>query len=203
MAMDSLATPRPAGRRFTLLDAMILVAATACGLAVDGGLNALIRSTNGLDSMDLLGALFGDRDYPELAGLLMLMTMPVAAAWTLALIPLRLLKPRPSLRRLARQPGWMAACAFAVALAFSSAVFGGLVAVIDRTQSFVMMVTVGLSPLLAVGFASAIVATWLTLILGRHWRPERSWLDRSGRALGVFWIVLAIVGPVVIGIAFF
>jgi glucan phosphoethanolaminetransferase (alkaline phosphatase superfamily) len=200
MAMDSLATPRMAGRRFTLLDTMILVAATACGLGVDGALNALIRSANGLDSMDMLGSLFGARKYPVLAVLSMMMTMPVAAAWTLALVPLGLLRPRPRLRRLARQPGWMAACAFSLALAFSSVVFVGLVAVIGPTQSIAL---IDVSPLLAIIFAPAIGATWLSLIVGRRWRPERSWLDRSGRALGVFWIVLGIAGPVILGLAFF
>jgi hypothetical protein len=29
-------------------------------------------------------------------------------------------------------------------------------------------------------------------------RPEPSWLDRMGRALGVFWLLMAIVGPVLL-----
>ncbi len=32
---------------------------------------------------------------------------------------------------------------------------------------------------------------WLALILARAWRPERSWIDRAGRFIGVFWIIAA------------
>ena len=39
-----------------------------------------------------------------------------------------------------------------------------------------------------VGFA--IAACWLVLIVGRRWRPEPSWIDRCGRALGAYWILL-------------
>ena len=30
--------------------------------------------------------------------------------------------------------------------------------------------------------------SWLTLSLNRRWRPEPTWLDRLGRALGLYWI---------------
>ncbi len=39
-----------------------------------------------------------------------------------------------------------------------------------------------------VGFAVA--ASWLVLIVGRRWRPEPSWIDRCGRAVGAYWIML-------------
>jgi hypothetical protein len=32
---------------------------------------------------------------------------------------------------------------------------------------------------------------WLALILAGAWRPERSWIDRAGRLIGVFWIIAA------------
>jgi hypothetical protein len=41
--------------------------------------------------------------------------------------------------------------------------------------------------------AGLIVAgAWLALILARAWRPEPTWVDRAGRALGVFWLVAAL-----------
>lgn len=196
--MDAPAIPRPAVRRFTLLDGMILVAATACGCGVDGWINSLVRSP-GIDAMDLLGTMFGARQYPQLAVLVMILIVPVAAGWTLALIPLRLFRPRPSLRRLAHQPGWMASLAFAVAFAFVSAVLGGLIAIIGRNQGVGLL---ELSPMLLIFFAPVILTAWLSLILTRRWRPEPSWLDRSGRILGVFWILMAIAGPLVLATAF-
>jgi hypothetical protein len=29
---------------------------------------------------------------------------------------------------------------------------------------------------------------WIMLVWLRQWRPERSWIDRSGRLLGLLWI---------------
>ena len=34
------------------------------------------------------------------------------------------------------------------------------------------------------------VAAWLTLAIGRRWRPEPSWVNRWGRAIGVFWLLM-------------
>ena len=40
------------------------------------------------------------------------------------------------------------------------------------------------------GYAAAGVAgAWLVLLLAGWWRPEPSWIDRSGRVLGFLWIV--------------
>ena len=40
--------------------------------------------------------------------------------------------------------------------------------------------------------ASAIVGAWLTLLLAGCLRPERSWIDRFGTALGFAWIVISL-----------
>jgi hypothetical protein len=34
-----------------------------------------------------------------------------------------------------------------------------------------------------------IAVAWMTLILSGVWRAERNWIDRLGRAVGVFWIL--------------
>ena len=36
----------------------------------------------------------------------------------------------------------------------------------------------------------AVAAAWLALAVAGRWRPERSWIDRLGRVLGVAWIVI-------------
>lgn len=40
------------------------------------------------------------------------------------------------------------------------------------------------------GFTVAVV--WLLLALSGRWRPEKSWIDRLGRLLGVVWIAYTI-----------
>jgi magnesium-transporting ATPase (P-type) len=37
-----------------------------------------------------------------------------------------------------------------------------------------------------------IAGAWLALAVMGRWRPERSWIDRFGRAIGIFWIVAAL-----------
>jgi hypothetical protein len=37
-----------------------------------------------------------------------------------------------------------------------------------------------------------VAGAWIALALAGRWRPERSWIDRLGRAIGVFWIAAAI-----------
>jgi hypothetical protein len=38
-----------------------------------------------------------------------------------------------------------------------------------------------------IGFG--VLIAWTTLALARCWQPEPSWIDRSGRVLGVVWII--------------
>ena len=38
-------------------------------------------------------------------------------------------------------------------------------------------------------FGPMIACVWINLWLGRRWRPERSWVDRAGRVLGIFWML--------------
>jgi hypothetical protein len=48
--------------------------------------------------------------------------------------------------------------------------------------------------------ASAIAGAWLTLLLAGWWRSERTWIDRFGRALGAGWIAVSLVYH---GVSFF
>jgi len=36
--------------------------------------------------------------------------------------------------------------------------------------------------------AAAVAGAWLVLILAGRWRPGPSWIDRSGRVMGVLWV---------------
>jgi hypothetical protein len=104
-------TPR---RRFRLLDAMILVGATAAGCALS---QSVCRAMVGDLSWETVSEIWNPPnrslgewdDLVERTLVLACLTMPLALAWTLALIPIRLVGPRPPFRRITRQPGMMAA----------------------------------------------------------------------------------------------
>src|SRR5262249_50817062 len=95
-------------RRFTVLDAMILTGAIAIGYW--SGLQELVWS---LDPH-----LYGPQPWPwtRLARITLIRTAPFASVVTMALLFLRLLQPRPSVSRLARQPGFVACLAASLVL---------------------------------------------------------------------------------------
>jgi hypothetical protein len=172
-------------RRFTVLDAMILTGAVAIGCWM--GLQELIWS------------IAPDDPHPWLLGvrrvrLILARTAPFASSVTTALLVLRLLRPRPPAIRLARQPGFVACLTASLALFVggsmtfstvsrnSTAPWRGLYVSDIFTYLF--------QPFERAEAGFAVAASWLVLILGRRWRPEPSWIDRLGRAVGVYWIVM-------------
>jgi hypothetical protein len=46
----------------------------------------------------------------------------------------------------------------------------------------------------------AVAAGWAILALGRRWRPERSWIDRLGAALGAYWILFGTIAWLASGV---
>jgi hypothetical protein len=177
-----------ARRRFRLLDAMILIAATgvACGLML-----GIERVTQGQVSWSTVSELAsgaqGQLEAWKLVVttvfLVVLLAMPFAAMWTLAIIPLRFTGPRPRFRRLARQPGINAAFSACVALVLAG-VEAGVTLWLDGNEfTYFFLLAIPTYPALAVLIA------WMTLLVGGRWRAEPSWVDRLGRALGVYWIV--------------
>ena len=169
----------PISRRFTLLDGMILISATAAGFA-------LMRPTmEDLPSnFPFEGMFFSYRSIVSGVSYLFLSTTPLFSAWSFCLVLLRLRPPRPSLHRLFRQPGLVASI---------SASIGSVIATVFLT---VLMFELGPRPpseqvtmVSSAAFGGAILTTWSILFLSGRWRSERSWVDRAGRVLGVCWII--------------
>ncbi len=115
---------------------------------------------------------------------------------TLCLAALRFRRPRPSFRRLLKQPGLVACLASSLGfLPFASKMIleyalrasipcnwpGGLDFGEDYSN-FEMGHAASQAGLVVAG-------AWLTLWLGRRWQAEPSWIDLAGRFVGVGWIV--------------
>lgn len=140
---------------------------------------------------------------------------PYLTAWTVAMLVIRLRRPRAGGRRLTRQPGLAACGAGVLVLAAMPAL--GLVrwaaewlweAIVPSTPAASMYygtmygapsptpmadLWLTIHSGFVAGSASigdAIAATWLIMALGGWWRADRHWLDRLGRAIGFAWHLL-------------
>ena len=178
--------PGPRRRRFTLADGMILVAASAIGIA-------LIRVSQAsgpiFDSNAAIEYLYASAWVPCL--------------WTASMVLVGVRGPCPGRRRLARSPGWMAclgASFGAMTLAVENGAFYGL----SRIAWGPSMWSSDLghwawltTRALWAGPGLMVAATWMTLAVGGRWRPERIWTERVGLALGTYWLLLLIANPVI------
>lgn len=210
-----------AARRLTLIDIMILIAALAAGLAltrtfgdfltVFRGIRVTrmngpeIMSQHMVETSDYLNWMTAELYKPLLKGEILYWARrlafwpgPCLACLSLATMLISLRSPRPPLRRVCRQAGFVAGAAFLVAAG---------VAAVHQPQLLLTQspVTISVQTFYwrdwwlelwfalpsAAGFAVAVA--WLTLILVRGWPPSAGWPDRLGRILGACWIGMAIV----------
>ena len=123
--------------------------------------------------------------------------IPWFAAMTVAWSLIRLRKPRPALRLLPRQPGFLASCLVLLAIGWEAGLalfrFG-----VERLMTSTVLKVDGsetncLSDILLGTGSSAgymIVAAWITLTLAGRFRFERGWIDAIGTGLGACWIGL-------------
>ena len=127
---------------------------------------------------------------------------PIFVTWTFALFFIRLLPPRPSIRRVARQPGFATTFSVVVAAGFVlidliskhisyggltwpgfAANWGNLLAGEFERRRQLNIAFTGRTIFLAVASTSSVM----------HISPgvsacKRSWVDRMGQTLGVIWI---------------
>jgi hypothetical protein len=124
--------------------------------------------------------------------------VPLVAPWTFMLIVLRLRPPRPSWRRIWRQPG-MVACLAALFGWFWSvpplllAMNVGYVARSSRNITPEDWAQKYLSDELFMYVGLAVAATWLVLYASGRWRRPADWIDRMGVVLGALWILIGFV----------
>jgi hypothetical protein len=174
-------------RRFTLRDPTILIAATAVGL--------WLGRTYLLNEPDVFGP-----------GVSLTWWIWVAVVWAvlmpvqLGLLAVSLLTPRPRLRRLARQPGFVAGVAVAVAFASN---------VLYATSNFKASIARGSNPIptrihnniIAISapyrLAPFVLLAWTMVRLQGPCRRSHDWVERSARFLGGVWVIAWFVHMVI------
>jgi hypothetical protein len=185
----------------TLLDATLLVGSAAIGFGlfeiVHRGLfqGWIWIMDHGLPDPNSWTALSAIVTCSDVAVFL----IPVVAPWTVLLILLRLRPPRPSWKRIWRQPG-MAAClaaivgwlwsALAVLLAFD---------IVYVTRPFrtyhppFEWVQTWLSDEVFMYVGLAVAAAWTVIVASGRWTRPVDWIDWLGRIVGAIWIVIGVV----------
>jgi carbon starvation protein CstA len=170
---------RRLARRFSLLDAMVLIAATAAGLTID---RVFWSDMHGWDGAVL-------KHFRDLTSAGIILSVPLAAMWTIATLALQLRRPRYRLRRLLERPGTAACCAATVALALGA----GLVICASRGTpiSFASRLIMGYGlPMMA---GSAVTAVCTVSMIAREYRAAPDWNDRLGRLIGLYWVMSTLV----------
>jgi hypothetical protein len=170
-------------RRFTILDAMALVAAVGIGLALTLAYQSSMESA-AVAAGAAMTYPFRIRWFGRPAPLLVVLT--------LTLFALRLIGPRPRYARLVGSPGFAACYAAALGLAITAVTgvmdLGTNYLGYSRSRlylHFLMMRTVTFA-------APSVAAAWVTLSLLGWWRRhrDRDWVEVSGIVIGVGWLVL-------------
>jgi hypothetical protein len=184
---DGLSPSTP--RKFTLVDAMILIAATGAALVPIRYLLPFIANLDSAQKPTFVNIWFD-------AALVSATAKPLVIAWSTALCILRLRKPRPSIRRVFRQPGMAACTAIVVSFLFESSkeliwfYHQVLVGIPEDFNSLSFDYLYRLHHNVSGG---PILIAWTMLYLSRIWRPEGSWMDRAGRILGAYYLADSIV----------
>ena len=174
------------GRKFGLLDAMILVGAAAAGAP---SIRPFLLYGRGMPDFfrEFFPAL-GPFVYTAYSDEVVKFLEPWLASWTLAFLAIRLRKPRPRFRRLMRQPGMVACVAATVVMAVGAALATAVIGTvgIPPLEDFYLKIL----PPLFDSAAIAVVAVWSAMALARRWKPEPGWIDRMGRVIGALWIIV-------------
>lgn len=161
-------------RRFTLVDAMVLIAATGLSLVLIRDYLAS-QYTHYIFTSIIGRGLWSVASVWRLGSLASGMIAPLAVALSLALWLLRLREPRPSLHRVFRQPG-MVACSAAL---FETGLFviKACIATLYFYKVRSMMPDSHRLWMIRLPWNGEVVAVaWLLLSLSGTWQAEPSWI---------------------------
>jgi hypothetical protein len=183
-----------ATRKFTLFDAMVMVAATAVAF-----IPIRLRYNDQLMRLSLQEYIWAQWSVGLFGWGLNLSASVLVVAWGAALCFLRLRRPRPRLVRICRQPGMAACFAVVAATIYSFTQYGMLMwfyhyngklewsKALDGLRSEAHWSTF-------TGWVDmSVPLVWLVLWSGKACRLEASWIDRTGRVLGVYCTIACIL----------
>jgi hypothetical protein len=179
-----VSTTGTARGQFTILDTMLLVAMTAIVLA--GAIRARFLFSLLRQAIAPWGwgttALYG--------------TAWLAQVMMLALIPIRLRHAGPPIKRLWRQPGWLACNAVVLALAITLLKYSmwfGISLVQQQKFSFPIILSSIIFQLPETA-TIAVAAGWATLALGGSWESEKGRIELLGKLFGLYLLVYPVIG---------
>jgi hypothetical protein len=194
--------PSPTTRGLRILDILVLVLATVVGMA---GCRDYFATFN----TSAVG-IWPSRVPWAMRSLWIwaMWTIPALSllvfSWTVAILLLRLQEPRPVRRCLWSQPGFLACVAVLFALAWKFLGIGlvitaGLLQSEFPREPYLLdsislreMLYLQLAPRANVG--GAIAFAWFLVWASGRLRPEPTWIDRAGRAIGAVWITFTLLG---------
>ena len=172
---------QPPPRRFTIADAMILTVAGAVGSLLVRQLwpQYLRDSTDPWSLIPVLARYFGVLQAADLLG--SCGVIPLMAAQ----VVLRLRSPCPQSIR--DEPGFVASLA---TLGMMAVGLGRASRDLIDADPFAEDLLGNIWENAASNATTASIGAWVALILSLRWRPRADWVDRLGRVLGWFWVVL-------------
>jgi hypothetical protein len=176
-------------RRFHLIDAIVLVLATAVGLwAIRPFLPNLLEAPRVLENGRWVSRWWEPVVLLNRAVILEVMLMAWSAAW----LVLQLRQPRPRLRRLTRQPGFVATFSSVAVLVvpgpITAAVFATNSSTLGTAEYWILFEL--WSAIVSSQIGAAVVAGWSLLAVGRRCRPGPGWLEWIGQAIGIVWVAM-------------
>jgi hypothetical protein len=203
MAMKQETTSmRLARRKLTIMDGILLLAAIGVGLAIARQHHrAVVELPSWHRGMSFMEVWYWT--YHK-SCVLQISSMPLS----MMLLILRLRQPRPRFKRLMRQPGTVACWAvfFVVGLRILGVLEGALLARIVGVRWHEMvfdwpwvdefgwdalpLVVFTWAQDLAPQMCLAVAVTWSLLAVSGQWHPEPSWIDRMGRVIGIYYILM-------------
>jgi hypothetical protein len=171
-------------RKFNIVDAMILIGAVAIGIAMvreaRSDPNGLLRNNSPMWRIHDRICFFG------------IMFVPYAPAW----LCLRMRHPRPASSDLIQQPGVRAcrAACFALLVSPVPTFMFRPISVHGPAPFSAWFYTWGYAVSCLTGLS--ILVVWLCMAVSRSWHSEPSWIDRGGRILGFFWLIILPLIPI-------
>ncbi|HEV3164325.1 MAG TPA: hypothetical protein VGZ22_09870 [Isosphaeraceae bacterium] len=176
----------PRTRRLRLVEAMILIAATAVGLSLSRG----HRVGYSYPPETVFESIVPGWAFVEV-GRWFVGLLPCLAAWSSAVLILETRRKRRRFRQLFQQPGALACSVVTVLIAAGSALaLLGLTVAEPWTRGLLDWVTVpSLVSLMTYLAAVPVALAWMILLMRRQWRPEPGGVDGIGQVLGLLLIV--------------